>query len=254
MSFISAGELHKQNTFLPTGTDLDNLIQGLPQGMITLIHSPQGPRIFRNFLQTILFRHYALNPLVIDATNSLPVHALVNHARKKRIPHKTILERIRICRTFAFHQVNSAIQGLDHALKEKPTSLVIILGLPSQYLSHEASQYLSYDDRSPTFSILELMKALGFLKSLVLSQNLFALVTTARSPLSFTKPLGGSFVRHSAGVIIHLERIGEELVWTLQEHPFKGSRELRCQLLPPGTRVIRPLETFLAPAKNKTKN
>ncbi|MFQ5980104.1 MAG: hypothetical protein ACE5OZ_18375 [Candidatus Heimdallarchaeota archaeon] len=212
--------------------------------MITVLHAREGSKAFRVLLIRLLLRHYAQHPVILDTVNQLPVRQLVAATHRQRAHHH-ILPSLHIARAFNYHQITESLtKQLPAEVAQTGARLVILLGFGEQYLSDEARQNLAYDQRDAIYALQELTVALGSLKSLVLEHQLYCLLLTSLAPRSATKSLGGSFLAHSAGVIVQKRQEGREVVWELLEHPARGPRTVETALHN-GHRVPQRLDSFL---------
>ncbi|MFX0117689.1 MAG: hypothetical protein ACFFB3_24300 [Candidatus Hodarchaeota archaeon] len=101
------------------------------------------------------------------------------------------------------------------------------MGFGEQYLSDKARQNLACGQREPLYALQELTTALGTLKSLVLEKKLYCLLLTSLALRSTTKSLGGSFLAHSAGIIVQNRQKEDETVWELLSHPARAQHTIR---------------------------
>ena len=222
--FVSATTLQtdKITTHVPI---LDWLLEGgLLTGLLTVIHSNQGARSLKPLLIRFLEHHLATGAVVIDAANQFPAIELAKRARQQGQNPLDTLSRIQILRPFNYHQVGLSVKLLESVVADHPSRTLLILGLPDIYQTAEAAQNLEYDRRKPTFALLELNQAVRQILNLTMKYNLVTVVTASKAPNSSYKPLGGSFLRASAGIIIHIRKDASRTQYILDKHPFLPPR------------------------------
>ncbi|MFQ5979869.1 MAG: hypothetical protein ACE5OZ_17195 [Candidatus Heimdallarchaeota archaeon] len=224
---VSATTLYPTAKIATHVSVLDRLLDGgLLPGLLTVIHSNHGARSLKNLIIRLL-KQGREGAVIIDATNQFPAIQLARWARQQRKKPQAVLSKFKILRPFNYHQcTEAALKYLEKEVQNHPSQLLLILGCPDIYLSDEAAKNLSYDQRTPTFALLELHQALRTIQSVTMKYGLGTILTTGRAPGSLDKPLGGPFLRASAGIIIRVEQVGIDVEYTLDKHPFLASRKI----------------------------
>ncbi len=212
--FISAEEVHlrMQNGFRSGFPQLDELLglYGLYAGSLTLIQGDLPRSILRSLIIKLTVNLLIANPGVdlafVDGENLFPYYELSLEVRKRGFDPLAILDRIQLSRAFNYHQMTEILtKQLPQLIAENPRiRIVLVPQVSSQFLSKEAMQYLQYDKLPATESLYELTQAIGRLKSLILQHDLIGIMTAASAPNSKQKPLGGTFLAHTAATIIRV--------------------------------------------------
>lgn len=206
---------------------LDRLLDGgLLPGLLTVIHSNYGARSLKNLIIRLL-KQCCDGAVVIDASNQFPAISLARWARQKRKKPHEVLSKFKVLRPFNYHQcTEAALKYLEIEVQNHPSRLLVVLGCPDIYLSDEAAKNLSYDQRKPTFALLELHQTLRTIQSVTMKYGLGTILTTGRALNSRDKPLGGPFLRASAGIVIRVKQEGIQTDYILDKHPFLPPREI----------------------------
>ncbi|MFX1512974.1 MAG: hypothetical protein ACFFCQ_10335 [Promethearchaeota archaeon] len=188
---------------------LDEVIELYP-GSLTLIQGQLPRGISRSLITQLTVSLLANNSnfdlVFIDGVDSFPYYQISIEARKRGLNPLAILDRIQLARAFNYHQVTEILtQKLPRLIDENENIRIILIPqISSLHLSDEALKYLEYDKLTATSCILELTRALGRLKSLIIQYDLIGLMTAESAPRS-QKPLGGTFLAHTATDIIRVE-------------------------------------------------
>lgn len=212
--FISAEDVHNrmQNGFRSGFPQLDEILglYGLYAGSLTLIQGNLPRSILRSLIIKLTVNLLLANPEVdiafVDGENLFPYYELSLEVRKRGFDPLAILNRIQLSRAFNYHQMSQILtKQLPKLITQNPRiRIVLVPQVSSLYLSKEALQYLQYDKLPATESLYELTHAIGTLKSLILKHDLLGIMTAASAPNSKQKPLGGTFLAHTATTIIRV--------------------------------------------------
>ncbi len=232
-SFTSAWDLRYQPRFRFGLPSLDEFIgEGMPSGSLTLIQGDLPSSILRTLVTKLtvglLLANEGIEIAFVDGANLFPYYEISQEVKKRGFDPLVILDRIQLARAFNYHQVTEILTNrLPQLLIENPRiRIVLVPQISSMHLSKEALQYLGYDKLTVTSSLQELTQAVGKLKSLTLQHNLLGVMTAASAPSS-QKPLGGTFLAHSANQIIRVVAASSgtkseyKLIFTLQQDPAK---------------------------------
>lgn len=216
---------------------LDELIIMYP-GSLNLFQGDLPRHLLRQFITkmtvSLLLTNVNTEIAFVDGANIFPYYEISSEARRCNTDPLKILDRIQLARAFNFHQITEILtrQLPKLVVKNPRIRFVIIPQISSLHLSKEASEYLAYDKRPTTNSLLELTTALGTLKQLGLQHDLVGIMTTARAPHSKHKALGGTFLAHAATTIVRMEPSlsgtqDHDLVFILQQDPMKPETEAK---------------------------
>ena len=94
--------------------------------------------------------------------------------------------------------------------------------------------------------MFELQQCLHLLKNLSMKYRLPVLLTTASFSSQSLKPLGGTYLMHSAQIVIKLEETGAGVYGSLIKHPsLPAHRVLLQQPMTTGGESYLPLQTYL---------
>ncbi len=237
-SFTSAWDLRYQPRVRFGLPSLDELIgEGMPSGSLTLIQGDLPPSILRSLVTKLTVGLLMANDIdlaFIDGANLFPYYEISQEVKKRGFDPLVILDRIQLARAFNYHQVTEILTNrLPQLLIENPRiRIVLVPQISSMHLSKEALQYLGYDKLTVTSSLQELTQAVGKLKSLTLQHNFLGVMTAASAPSS-QKPLGGTFLAHSANQIIRVvttpsgTKKDYKLIFTLQQDPAKPVAQVK---------------------------
>lgn len=216
---------------------LDELIALYP-GSLTLFQGDLPRHVLREFLTNLSVSLLLANPKTeiafVDGANIFPYHEISIEAKRRGVDPFLILDRIQLSRAFNYHQVTEILtKQLPKLVRKRPrVRFVLIPQISSLHLSEEAAQYLSYDRKPVTTSLLELTSAMGTLKQLGMRYDLVGIMTAANAPHSTQKALGGTYLAHTATTIVHIETIpgwtrkDYGLVFTLLQDPAKPVTEI----------------------------
>ncbi|MFX0211398.1 MAG: hypothetical protein ACFFDT_35800 [Candidatus Hodarchaeota archaeon] len=188
---------------------LSDLIELYP-GSLILIQGSLPRSVSQSLITQLTVSLLINNPnfdlVFIDSTTIFPYYQIANKTRKYGLNPLVILDRIQLARAFNYHQITEILsQKLPHLIeKNENIRIILIPQVSSLYVSDEALKYLEYDNLTITSSILELTRALGSLKKLILQYDLIGLMTADSAPRS-QKPLGGTFLAHIATDIVRVE-------------------------------------------------
>ncbi len=210
-TFLSAGVRQQQlkkgfHLGLP---HLDEVIELYP-GSLILIQGELPRSISRSLITQLTVALLANNPdydlVFIDSTTIFPYYQIAVEARKRGLNPLALLERIQLARAFNYHQITEILtQKLPRLIDKNENMRIILLPqISSLHLSDDALKYLEYDNLTITSPILELTRALGKLKRLIIQYDLIGLMTAESAPRS-QKPLGGTFLAHTATDIVRVE-------------------------------------------------
>ncbi|MFX1535046.1 MAG: hypothetical protein ACFFDI_12545 [Promethearchaeota archaeon] len=238
--FISAWDLRQQQRFKFGLPSLDKLIgDGVPAGCLALIQGELPRSVLRSLITKLtvglLLVNSKFNIAFVDGANLFPYYEISIEVRKRGYDPLAILDRIQLARAFNFHQITEVlINNLPRLIRNNHAIRIIMVPqISSHYFSKEALQYLQYDNLSvEASSLLELTQSVGILKSLVLQYNLLGIMTASSAPHSCHKPLGGTYLAHSACPIIRAEvtpnstREDYSLIFTLQKDLSKPAMQV----------------------------
>ncbi len=226
---VPATTLHtaKMPTRVPI---LDRLLDGgLLPGLLTIIHSNHGAHSLKNLIGRLLEEYAHEGAVVIDGTNQFPAIRLARWARQQRKKPQEVLSKFKVLRPFNYHQcTEAATKYLETEVQNHPSRLLLVLGCPDIYLSDEAAKNLSYDQREATFALLELHQALRTIQSLTMKYGLCTIITAGSI---YRHPLGGPYLRTSAGVVIRCHQGASHWEYTLDQHPFLPPRSISQPLI-----------------------
>ncbi|MFX0062289.1 MAG: hypothetical protein ACFFC7_08900 [Candidatus Hermodarchaeota archaeon] len=235
INFVSASDLIDQNHIKFGLLPLDELIpEGVPLSSLTLIQGELPHSILRSLITKLTVGLLLTNPkfniAFIDGANLFPYYEIAKEGRRRGKDPSVFFKKIQLSRAFNFHQMTEIlINNLPRLIRNNPSiRIVLVPQISSHYFSKEALQYLQYDNLSiEESSLLELTQAVGILKSLVLHYDLLGIMTTSSAPHSRHKPLGGTYLAHSACPIIRVTltpnstREEYDLTFTLQKDPAR---------------------------------
>ncbi|MFX0095877.1 MAG: hypothetical protein ACFFBD_29330 [Candidatus Hodarchaeota archaeon] len=235
-SFISAWHLKHQQHFKFGLSSLDELMpKGVPAGSLALIQGNIPHKLLRSLVTHLvvglLTTHPAFDIAFVDGANLFPYYEIAEECRRRGKNPLNLLGKISLARAFNFHQMTEIlINNIPQLLDENPRVCIILVPqISSHYFSKEAIQYLQYDNLTiGESSLLELNQAMGKLKSLILKNGLLGIMTASSAPFSHQKPLGGTYLTHSACPIIRVAAVrssvrkDHSLVFTLQKDPTRG--------------------------------
>lgn len=269
----SASDILQQQSNLLTNTKLDKLLQssGLLAGCLNILYTnfSAGKVFFTELMMNLMLKFHSKGIIFIDCLNSFPAYELVkattfNSSFHDYDPH-LVLKNIQLSRSFNYHQANEIItkhlieifqEGIpiitlnsdgEKNIKKKMPRLIIVNGLADLFLSKESADYSRQDNRPEWWPIHELQNTVGKLKAIAIEYQCIVLITGSLAPKSTKKPLGGTYFRHSAGILIHLRKMENRLVADLIKHPFLAPKTIELRLLKSKNKKVanQPLSRFL---------
>ena len=222
---------------------------------MTLIQGDLPRSILRTFITQLtvglLFSNPDFDLAFVDGANVFPYYELSFEVKRRGVDPFIMLDRIQLARAFNYHQITTilSVQLPPLVAKNPRLQIVLIPQISSHYLSPEALQYLEYDKRPMSTSLIEFTQALGALKKLVLKTGIIAIMTAASAPHSKRKPLGGTYLAHTATNIFRITlKAGKtsndyRLKFSLQKHPTQPVIRSVLKKRTRGTQLI-PLTHF----------
>ncbi|OLS26419.1 MAG: hypothetical protein HeimC3_09690 [Candidatus Heimdallarchaeota archaeon LC_3] len=247
----------KNDQNIYTHTVLDRILpRGLEEGMLTLLHTPESSRFYLPLYVELILRNYKKRSIYfIDCDNLFPVYQIIETAVARGVsdPHDP-LQKVQLSRCFNYHQMTELVnQHLEPAITELMewkendfVPLIIVSGISSLHFSQEAAEYLKYDKKPPWWCVFELQQSLQILKNLSMKYQLPILLTTASFSPQSLKALGGTFLMHTAQIVVKLEETGEGVYGSLIKHPnYSSQRVLLQKPVTSGGESYLPLQNYL---------
>ena len=133
--------------------------------------------------------------------------------------------------------------------------LIIVAGVSSLHFSQEAAEYLKYDKKPPWWCVFELQKSLQILKNLSMKYQLPILLTTSSFSPQSLKALGGSFLMHTAQIVVKIEETRKGIYGSMIKHPNHPSQRVLLQRpVTTGGDSYQPLPDFVNSKEDRTMN
>ncbi|MHA2366180.1 MAG: hypothetical protein ACXAC7_19625 [Candidatus Hodarchaeales archaeon] len=244
----TAKKIYEEKKDYLTYTSLDRLFDksGLLEGCLAVIHTngPAGRIFFQRLYLQLMLHYYSQGVIFIDCNCSFPAYELVQATQDfdPDLDPQLPLRAVQLARCFNYHQTTELIhEHLEELLRKRETQksplkgsgspIVIISGFSDLYLNEESAQYSGYDSRPEWWPIHELQQSIGRLKALALKYQFIPIITTSSAPKSSSKPLGGRYIGHSAGILINLQTERNSLFGDLIKHPFLAPQRKLLQIL-----------------------